>query len=60
ISLTTVVQPMKEMVERAFELLLDQITHPRSTYREVICEHRMYVGRTCGCQPANQSITDAH
>lgn len=60
ISLTTVVQPMKEMAERAFELLLDQITHPRSTYREVICEHRMYVGRTCGCQPANQSITDAH
>ena len=32
IALTTVVQPMNEMAERSFELLLDQITHPRSTY----------------------------
>jgi LacI family transcriptional regulator len=57
ISLTTVVQPMNEMAERSFELLLDQITHPRSTYQHVICKHRIHVGRTCGCLPVRQDST---
>jgi LacI family transcriptional regulator len=57
IGLTTVVQPMKEMAERSFELLLDQIENARSTYREVICEHHIHVGRTCGCTPTPQIST---
>lgn len=49
IGLTTIVQPVKEMAERSFELLLDQITHPRSTYAHTVCKHQIHVGRTCGC-----------
>lgn len=49
IGLTTIVQPVKEMAERSFQLLLDQITHPRSTYAHSVCEHRIHLGRTCGC-----------
>lgn len=49
IGLTTIVQPVKEMAERSFELLLDQITSPRSTYAHSVCTHRLHVGRTCGC-----------
>ena len=51
IGLTTIVQPVKEMAERSFELLLDQITHPRSTYAHSVCAHRLHIGRTCGCPP---------
>ena len=51
IALTTVVQPMKEMAERSFELLLNQISGPRSTHHQVICDHRLHIGRTCGCTP---------
>lgn len=51
IGLTTIVQPVKEMAERSFELLLDQITRPRSTYAYSVCAHRIHIGRTCGCSP---------
>lgn len=54
IALTTVIQPINVMAERSFELLLDQITRPRSTYHQVICEHRLHIGRTCGCPPVRQ------
>lgn len=57
ISLTSVVQPMNEMAERSFELLLDQIIHPRFTYQHVICKHRIHIGRTCGCLPVRQDST---
>ena len=57
ISLTTVVQPMKEMAERSFELLRDQITHHRSTYQHVICKHRIHIGRTCGCPTVRPDST---
>ncbi len=57
ISLTTVVQPTNVMAQRSVELLLDQITHPRSTYHHVICEHRLHIGRTCGCPLARQGTT---
>jgi LacI family transcriptional regulator len=56
ISLTTVVQPTNDMAERSFELLLDQITRPRSTYHHVICKHRLHIGRTCGCPPERQGM----
>ena len=49
INLTTVIQPINVMAERSFELLIDQITRPRSTYHHVICDHRLHIGRTCGC-----------
>lgn len=49
IGLTTIVQPVKEMAETAFGLLLNQIGHSGSTFSTVICEHRLSVGRTCGC-----------
>ena len=51
IGLTTIVQPVKEMAERSFELLLDQITRPRGTYKHSVCAHRLHIGRTCGCPP---------
>ena len=49
VGLTTIVQPVREMAERSFELLLEQITAPRSTYKHTICPHRLHIGRTCGC-----------
>lgn len=49
IGLTTIVQPVREMAERSFELLLDQITRPRGTYTHSVCPHRLHIGRTCGC-----------
>ncbi len=58
INLTTVIQPINVMAERSFELLLDQITAPRSSYHHVICEHRLHIGRTCGCPPVRQDNTD--
>lgn len=57
IALTTVIQPINVMAERSFELLLDQISRPRSTYHHVICEHRLHIGRTCGCPPTRQDPT---
>ncbi|AHC25406.2 LacI family transcriptional regulator [Mycolicibacterium neoaurum] len=54
INLTTVIQPINVMAERSFELLLDQIIRPRSTYHHVICEHRLHIGRTCGCPPVRR------
>jgi LacI family transcriptional regulator len=57
VSLTTAIQPINAMAERSWELLLDQITHPRSTYHHVICEHRLHIGRTCGCTPDLQTAT---
>ncbi len=49
IDLTTTVQPTKEMGQRAFELLLQQITSRRSTYNSVTLEHQLHVGHSCGC-----------
>ncbi|MFJ2620736.1 LacI family DNA-binding transcriptional regulator [Glutamicibacter sp. NPDC087344] len=49
IGLTTIVQPVKDMAERSFKLLLDQITTPRQTYAVAVCSHRLFIGRTCGC-----------
>ena len=51
IGLTTIVQPVRDMAERSFELLLDQITRPRGTYKHSVCPHRLHIGRTCGCPP---------
>lgn len=51
IGLTTIVQPVKEMAERSFELLLNQITRPRNTFAHSVCAHRLHIGRTCGCPP---------
>lgn len=50
INMTTIVQPVQEMAERAFELLLSQITKPRTTYAHTVCEHRIHIGTTCGCR----------
>lgn len=49
IGLTTIVQPVREMAERSFELLFEQITNPRNTYKHTVCAHRLHIGRTCGC-----------
>lgn len=49
IGLTTIVQPVQEMAETAFDLLLKQIGDPRPTSTSVVCGHRLSVGRTCGC-----------
>ena len=51
VGLTTIVQPVQEMANNAFSLLLDQITHPRNTFTHILCEHRLHLGRTCGCPP---------
>lgn len=51
IGLTTIVQPVKKMAELAFDLLLDQITTPRSTYAHEVCGHRLHLGTSCGCRP---------
>lgn len=51
IGMTTIVQPVRKMAERAFELLLDQITTPRTTYAHVVCDHRLHLGTSCGCPP---------
>ena len=49
IGLTTIVQPIKDMADTAFDLLLTQIVDPSQTSSTVICGHRLSVGRTCGC-----------
>lgn len=49
IDLTTTVQPTQRMGQRAFELLLDQITQPRSTYTSTVFEHELHIGHSCGC-----------
>lgn len=54
IGLTTIVQPVKDMAERSFELLLEQIVEPRNTYKHTICEHSLHIGRTCGCPATGQ------
>ncbi|KAD4060626.1 substrate-binding domain-containing protein [Arthrobacter yangruifuii] len=51
IGMTTIVQPVKKMAERAFELLLNQITSPRTTYAHAVCAHRIHLGTSCGCPP---------
>jgi LacI family transcriptional regulator len=56
IGMTTIVQPVKQMADRAFELLLDQIASPRTTYAHTICPHRLHVGTSCGC-PAGAAPT---
>ncbi|NKX52719.1 LacI family transcriptional regulator, partial [Arthrobacter deserti] len=49
IGMTTIVQPVQQMARRAFELLLDQITSPRSTYAYIVCDHQLHLGTSCGC-----------
>ncbi|EMY34459.1 LacI family transcriptional regulator [Arthrobacter crystallopoietes BAB-32] len=53
VGLTTIVQPVQEMAEKAFDLLLKQITKPSNTFTHSLCEHRLHIGRTCGCPPAD-------
>lgn len=58
IGMTTIVQPVKQMATRAFDLLLDQIGSPRTTHADTICPHRLHLGTSCGCptdavQPAS-------
>lgn len=53
IGMTTIVQPVKQMADRAFELLLDQIASPRTTYAHTICPHRLHLGTSCGCPASN-------
>jgi LacI family transcriptional regulator len=53
IGMTTIVQPVKQMAERAFQLLLEQITSPRTTYAHTICPHRLHLGTSCGCPAGN-------
>jgi LacI family transcriptional regulator len=55
INLTTIVQPVQEMASCALSLLQQQIQNPGSTYGSVVCAHRLHVGRTCGCTPAQAS-----
>ncbi|MCG2622573.1 LacI family transcriptional regulator [Arthrobacter sp. I2-34] len=52
VGLTTIVQPVQEMAEKAFDLLLGQITSPSNNFTQTLCGHRLHIGRTCGCQPA--------
>lgn len=51
IGMTTIVQPVRQMARRAVELLLGQITDPRSTYVHTVCDHRLHLGTSCGCPP---------
>lgn len=50
IGLTTTVQPTQRMGQRAFELLLDQITEPRKTFTSAVFEPGLHIGRSCGCR----------
>jgi LacI family transcriptional regulator len=52
IGLTTIVQPVQEMAEKSFELLLAQITDPGDAFTHIFCKHHLHIGRTCGCQPS--------
>jgi LacI family transcriptional regulator len=49
INLTSVVQPLQEMAQEAFAMLLRRIDAPSNTYNSLICPHRLHLGRTCGC-----------
>ena len=49
INLTSVVQPLQEMAQEAFAMLLKRIDAPSNTYNSLICPHRLHLGRTCGC-----------
>ncbi|MDN5880180.1 MAG: LacI family DNA-binding transcriptional regulator [Arthrobacter sp.] len=56
IDLTTIVQPVQQMAERSFELLLNQITSPRTTYAHTVCDHSIHIGATCGCPKSIASL----
>ena len=51
INLTSVVQPLQEMAQEAFAMLLKRMDAPSNTYSSLICPHRLHLGRTCGCKP---------
>ncbi|MET4058765.1 LacI family transcriptional regulator [Arthrobacter sp. UYP6] len=51
IGMTTTVQPVRRMADRAFELLLNQITTPRTTFEDAVFAHRLHAGTSCGCPP---------
>lgn len=49
LSLTTVVQPVKEMARKSVEYLDGIIRHKRSETVETICKYKLRIGNTCGC-----------
>ena len=51
IGMTTIVQPVRRMAERAFELLLRQITAPGTAFEDAVFDHRLHRGTSCGCPP---------
>lgn len=52
LGLTTIVQPVVEMAQTAFDVLLNHIQNPGSAPRSIICRHQIHVGSSCGCAPA--------
>lgn len=54
IGMTTIVQPVRQMAQRAVELLLSRISAPRCTYIHTVCTHRLHLGTSCGCPPSGR------
>ncbi len=58
--MTTIVQPVVEMAKQAFAVLLDHIGDPGSRVREVICQHHIHIGTSCGCNPETFNALSTH
>ena len=58
--LTTVHQPMRELGERAVQLLLDRIADPGASPKSLILPTRVVIRGSCGCRSAAASSQRRH
>lgn len=49
VDLTTMVQPRSAIAAEAVECVTERRSYPQGPRREVLCEHRLYIGKSCGC-----------
>ncbi|QPK81755.1 LacI family DNA-binding transcriptional regulator [Schaalia sp. ZJ405] len=55
--LTTVVQPLEEMAQKAVEYVADLLNNKRSPVRDVICHYHLRIGTSCRCTPGKEKLS---
>lgn len=56
VGLTSIVQPRRDMAQRAADLLIDHIEHPEHPTDVVTLPHTVRIGTSCGCSPKGRKI----